>query len=106
MLLHEYLPLYDLHCTFLYVIAPWEGFVEDSKKGIGHGHSRVTEWSAERCPRLGLADLACFKRRRKGATSIRKPLTVGLRWSVEDTSSAPSNPGQPDGTIVPPSPSP
>src|ERR1017187_425155 len=99
MLLHEYLLLSCLLSTFLYVIAPWEGLVEDSQKGIGHGHSRVTEWSAERCPRLGLADVACFKKRRKGATSIKKPPTVGLRWPVEDTSSAPSNPGQPDGTI-------
>jgi hypothetical protein len=88
MLVHEYLLLNYLHCTFLYVIAPWEGLVEDSQKGFGHGHSRVTEWSAERCPRLGLADVGRFKKRRKGATSF-----------------APSNPGQPDGTIVPPSPS-
>jgi hypothetical protein len=105
MLVHEYLPFYYLRCTFLYVIAPWEGLVEDSKKGIGHGHSRVTEWRAERCPRLGMADVACFKKRRKGATSIKKPPTVGLRWPVEDFSSAPSNPGQPDGAIATPSPS-
>jgi len=50
--------------------------------------------TTERCQTLGLADVVCAKKRRKGDAKIKKPLTLGLRWPVERTNSWLSNFGQ------------
>src|SRR5665811_503043 len=47
-----------------------------------------------RCHALGLNDIVCAKRKRKGEPKIKKPLTLGLRWPVERTNSWLSNFGQ------------
>ena len=47
-----------------------------------------------RCQALGLTDVICAKKRRKGKAKIKKPLTLGLRWPVERTNSWLSNFGQ------------
>ena len=47
-----------------------------------------------RCQALGLTDVICAKKRRKGEAKIKKPLTLGLRWPVERTNSWLSNFGQ------------
>ncbi len=48
----------------------------------------------ERCHRLGVADIVCAKKKAKGDTKKKKPLTLGLRWPVERTNSWFSNFGQ------------
>lgn len=48
----------------------------------------------ERCHGLGLTDIVCAKKKRKGETKAKKPLTLGLRWPVERTNSWFSNFGQ------------
>ena len=47
-----------------------------------------------RCHGLGLTDIVCAKKKRKGEAKIKKPLTLGLRWPVERTNSWLSNFGQ------------
>ena len=48
----------------------------------------------QRCQALGLTEVNCAKKRRKGEPKIKKPLTLGLRWPVERTNSWLSNFGQ------------
>jgi transposase len=48
----------------------------------------------ERCHGLGLTDIVCAKKKRKGEPNVNKPLTLGLRWPVERTNSWLSNFGQ------------
>ena len=48
----------------------------------------------ERCHGLGLTDIVCAKKKRKGEPTVKKPLTLGLRWPVERTNSWFSNFGQ------------
>ena len=48
----------------------------------------------QRCHDLGLNDIVCAKRKRKGEPKIKKPLTLDLRWPVERTNSWLSNFGQ------------
>ena len=48
----------------------------------------------QRCHRLGLTDIVCAKKKRKGETKVKKPLSLGLRWPVERTNSWFSNFGQ------------
>ena len=43
--------------------------------------------TTERCHNLGLTDIVCAKKKRKGETKVKKPLTLGLRWPVERTNS-------------------
>ena len=52
--------------------------------------------TTQRCQTLGLTDVVCAKKKRKGETKtkIKKPLTLGLRWPVERTNSWLSNFGQ------------
>ena len=50
--------------------------------------------TTQRCQALGLTDVVCAKKRRKGEPKIQKPLTLGLRWPVERTNSWLSNFGQ------------
>ena len=50
--------------------------------------------TTERCHNLALTDIVCAKKKRKGETKIKKPLTLGLRWPVERTNSWLSNFGQ------------
>jgi len=65
--------------------------------------------TTERCHRLGLTDIVCAKKKRKGEAKkkgeakiktrkgeakIKQPLTLGLRWPVERTNSWFSNFGQ------------
>jgi transposase len=50
--------------------------------------------TTQRCQALGLADVVCAKKKRKGEAKIKKPLTLGLRWPVERTNSWLSNFGQ------------
>ena len=50
--------------------------------------------TTERCQALGLTDIVCVKKKRKGEAKIKKPLTIGLRWPVERTNSWFSNFGQ------------
>jgi transposase len=50
--------------------------------------------TTERCQALGLTDIVCAKKRRKGEAKTNKPLTLGLRWPVERTNSWLSNFGQ------------
>jgi transposase len=50
--------------------------------------------TTQRCHGLGLTDIVCAKKRRKGEAKIKKPLTLGLRWPVERTNSWFSNFGQ------------
>ena len=54
-------------------------------------HSNLT---TQRCHRLGLTDIVCAKKKRKGETKAKKPLTLGMRWPVERTNSWFSNFGQ------------
>ena len=48
----------------------------------------------EACQALGLTDIVCAKKKRKGEAKIKKPLTLGLRWPVEPVNSWFSNFGQ------------
>ena len=56
----------------------------------------------QRCQALGLTDVVCAKKKRKGEpktktktkTKTKKPPTLGLRWPVERTNSWLSNFGQ------------
>jgi transposase len=50
--------------------------------------------TTQRCHGLGLTDIVCAKKKRKGEAKIKKPLTLGLRWPVERTNSWFSNFGQ------------
>ena len=50
--------------------------------------------TTQRCHGLGLTDIVCAKKKRKGEAKIKKPLTLGLRWPVERTNSWLSNFGQ------------
>jgi len=50
--------------------------------------------TTERCQTLGLTDVVCAKKKRKGQAKIKKPLTLGMRWPVERTNSWMSNFGQ------------
>src|SRR5665647_1664654 len=50
--------------------------------------------TTQRCQALGLTDIVCAKKKRKGEAKIKKPLTLGLRWPVERTNSWFSNFGQ------------
>ena len=50
--------------------------------------------TTERCHSLGLTDIVCAKKKRKGETKVKKSLTLGLRWPVERTNSWFSNFGQ------------
>jgi len=50
--------------------------------------------TTQRCQALGLTDVVCAKKKRKGEAKIKKPLTLGLRWPVERTNSWLSNFGQ------------
>src|ERR1019366_2365565 len=43
--------------------------------------------TTQRCHDLGLTDIACAKKKRKGEAKTKKPLTLGPRWPVERTSS-------------------
>ena len=48
----------------------------------------------ERCQGLEITDIVCAKKKLKGETNTKKPLTLGLRWPVERTNSWLSNFGQ------------
>lgn len=48
----------------------------------------------ERCHGLGLTDIVCAKKKRKGEPKVKKPLSLGMRWPVERTNSWFSNFGQ------------
>ena len=50
--------------------------------------------TTKRCHGLGVTDIVCAKKKRKGEAKIKKPLTLGLRWPVERTNSWFSNFGQ------------
>src|SRR5450631_3508847 len=50
--------------------------------------------TTQRCHSLGVTDIVCTKKKRKGEAKIKKPLTLGLRWPVERTNSWFSNFGQ------------
>jgi len=50
--------------------------------------------TTQRCQALGLTDIVCAKKKRKGEAKIKNPLTLGLRWPVERTNSWFSNFGQ------------
>jgi transposase len=50
--------------------------------------------TTQRCHDLGLTDIVCAKKKRKGEAKTKKPLTLGLRWPVERTNSWFSNFGQ------------
>jgi hypothetical protein len=50
--------------------------------------------TTQRCHDLGLTDIVCAKKKRKGEAKTKKPLTLGPRWPVERTSSWFSNFGQ------------
>jgi len=50
--------------------------------------------TTQRCHGLGVTDIVCAKKKRKGEAKIKKPLTLGLRWPVERTNSWFSNFGQ------------
>ena len=50
--------------------------------------------TTQRCHALGLTDIVCAKKKRKGEAKSKKPLTLGLRWPVERTNSWFSNFGQ------------
>src|SRR5450759_3581360 len=50
--------------------------------------------TTQRCHGLGLTDIVCAKKKRKGEAKIKKPLTLGLRWPVEPVNSWFSNFGQ------------
>jgi transposase len=50
--------------------------------------------TTQRCHSLGLTDIVCAKKKRKGEANVKKPLTLGLRWPVERTNSWFSNFGQ------------
>ena len=50
--------------------------------------------TTQRCHGLGLTDIVCAKKKRKGEAKRKKPLTLGLRWPVERTDSWFSNFGQ------------
>jgi transposase len=50
--------------------------------------------TTQRCHSLGVTDIVCAKKKRKGEAKIKKPLTLGLRWPVERTNSWFSNFGQ------------
>src|SRR5450756_2340589 len=50
--------------------------------------------TTQRCHGLGLTDIVCAKKKRKGEAKAKKPLTLGLRWPVERTNSWLSNFGQ------------
>jgi IS5 family transposase len=50
--------------------------------------------TTQRCQALGLTDIICAKKKRKGEAKIKKPLTLGLRWPVEPVNSWFSNFGQ------------
>ena len=50
--------------------------------------------TTQRCQALGLTDIVCAKKKRKGEAKIKKPLTLGLRWPVEPVNSWFSNFGQ------------
>src|SRR5665647_1466433 len=50
--------------------------------------------TTQRCHALGLTDIVCAKKKRKGEAKAKKPLTLGLRWPVERTNSWLSNFGQ------------
>ena len=50
--------------------------------------------TTQRCQGLGLTDVICAKKKRKGEAKAKKPLTLGLRWPVERTNSWLSNFGQ------------
>ena len=38
--------------------------------------------TTERCQSLGITDIVCAKKKRKGETKTKKPLTLGLRWPL------------------------
>src|SRR5664280_2782508 len=50
--------------------------------------------TTQRCHDLGVTDIVCAKKKRKGEAKTKKPLTLGLRWPVEPASSWFSNFGQ------------
>ena len=50
--------------------------------------------TTQRCHGLGVTDIVCAKKKRKGEAKIKRPLTLGLRWPVERTNSWFSNFGQ------------
>jgi transposase len=54
----------------------------------------VAQHTTQRCQALGLTDVVCAKKRRKGEAKVKRPLTLGLRWPVERTNSWLSNFGQ------------
>ena len=56
----------------------------------GYDSTRTTE----RCQHIGLTDVVCAKKKRKGQAKTQKPLTLGMRWPVERTNSWMSNFGQ------------
>lgn len=47
-----------------------------------------------RCKDLGITDIICARKRAKGTAKTRKPIALGMRWSVERTNSWLSNFGQ------------
>ncbi len=50
--------------------------------------------TVQRCHGLGVTDIVCAKKKAKGDTKKKKPLTLGLRWPVERANSWFSNFGQ------------
>jgi hypothetical protein len=66
------------------------------QRGIDNepGHTSLQELPRQRCHDLGLTDIVCAKKKRKGEAKTKKPLTLGLRWPVERTNSWFSNFGQ------------
>ena len=50
--------------------------------------------TTERCQSLGVTDVVCAKKRTKGKPSVKRPLSLGMRWPVERTNSWFSNFGQ------------
>ena len=59
---------------------------------LDRGHDSLL--TTQRCQALGLTDVICVKKRRKGEPKTKKPLALGLRWPVERTNSWLSNFGQ------------
>ena len=59
---------------------------------LDRGYDRALTMT--RCTQLGLTDVVCAKKYRKGEPKTKKPLTLGMRWPVERTNSWLSNFGQ------------
>ncbi len=58
------------------------------------GRGYDSNLTTQRCHGLGVTDIVCTKKKRKGEAKVKKPLTLGLRWPIERTNSWLSNFGQ------------